>query len=220
MDSSSVNFEVQGEVLNLTVGDRTWKVKLPRGDKGPPGRDGISVRGEEGPQGPPGRDGLAGRDSLVPGPQGPQGDRGHQGLCPQLLIGSIVTGDLGAPPSAVMSGTIERPVINLVLPRGERGPPGTRGLDGKDGRSDRHEIVYAGTSPRFTTEFLNAYVIADGTLTMPDARDVDMGVWCYLKTFSLLMVDGLVEPPQQLDKEGSRFVVIHYGDGYKWTRMG
>jgi len=220
MDPTTVNFEVQGEVLSLTVGDRTWKVKLPRGDKGPPGRDGVSVRGEEGPQGPPGRDGLPGRDSLVPGPQGPQGDRGFQGICPQLIIGSIVTGDLGAPPSAVISGTIERPVLNLVLPRGERGPPGTRGLDGKDGRSDKHEIVYAGTSPRFTSEFLNAYVIADGTLTMPDARDVDMGVWLYLKTFSTLMVDGLVEPPQQLCKEGAKFVVIHYGDGYKWTRMG
>ena len=106
MDPTTVNFEVQGEVLALTVGDRTWKVKLPRGDKGPPGRDGVSVRGEEGPQGPPGRDGLPGRDSLVPGPQGPQGDRGFQGVCPQLIIGSIVTGDLGAPPSAVISGTI------------------------------------------------------------------------------------------------------------------
>jgi hypothetical protein len=141
-------------------------------------------------------------------------------VSPILIVGSVVTGDVGAAPTAVISGTAERPILNLVLPRGERGPPGTRGADGKDGRSDRHEIVYAGTGPRYTPEFLSAYVIADGSLTMPEMRDVDMGAWCYLKTFSSLMVDGLVEAPRQLNKEGVKFVVIHFGDAYKWTAMG
>lgn len=219
MDPTSINFEVQGEVLALTVGDRTWKAKMPKGEKGPPGRDGISVRGEQGEVGPAGRDGLPGRDSLVPGPQGPQGDRGYSGTCPVITIGSVVTGDVGAPPTAVISGSSERPVLNLVLPRGERGPPGTKGIDGKDGRSDKHEIVYAGTNPRFTEEFVGAYVLADGSLTMPAMKDVQMGMWCYIKTFSTLMIDGLVEPPTQLVKEGGKFIIIHYGDGYKWTRV-
>ena len=219
MDSSTINFDTQGEILTLTVGDRTWKVKMPRGDKGPPGRDGISVRGDQGEQGPPGRDGLPGRDSTVPGPKGDEGSMGPMGKCPQVSVGSCVTGDVGSPPTCVISGPPDRPVLNFVLPRGERGPPGTKGLDGKDGRSDKHEIVYAGTSPRFTEEFLGAYVIADGGLTLPEMKDVDMGKWCYIKTFSNLVVDGLVESPVHLSKDGAKFVVIHYGSAFKWTKM-
>jgi len=219
MDSSTVSFDVQGEVLTLTVADRSWKVKMPKGDKGPPGRDGISVRGEQGEQGPPGRDGLAGRDSMIPGPQGPQGDRGYTGQCPLITVGSCVTGDAGQPPSCIISGPPERPVLNFVLPRGERGVAGTRGQDGKDGRSDKHEIVYAGSFPRYTEEFLGAYVIADGSLTLPPMADVQMGMWCYIKTFSSLQIDGLVEPMITLTKEGAKFVVIHFGSEFKWTRM-
>ena len=93
------------------------------------------------------------------------------------------------------------------------------GQDGKDGRSDKHEIVYAGSFPRYTEEFLGAYVIADGSLTLPPMADVQMGMWCYIKTFSSLQIDGLVEPMITLTKEGAKFVVIHFGSEFKWTRM-
>ena len=219
LDVSAITLEVAGEVLTLGLGDTTRKVKLPRGERGPPGRDGLSIKGDQGDQGLVGRDGLPGRDSVVPGPKGDKGDEGPRGITPVVTIGAVSTGDGSSPPSVVVSGTPEKPVLNFVLPRGERGYTGIPGVNGKDGRTEFYELYYAGTSPRYNDEFLAHYVICDGALTFPEMKDTDLGAWTYIKTFAKLTVDGLIDPPQHLDREAARFVVISYNGAFKWTRF-
>jgi hypothetical protein len=213
MDDATL--DVQGDVLTLTIGQKALKAKLPRGERGAAGRDGISIKGDKGEQGIQGRDGQAGRDSTIAGERGEKGDRGAIGITPALTIGNVVTGDL---PSAVISGTAEAPVLNLVLPRGERGMAGRDGIKGKDGNHEFIKLHYAGSSPRFHNEFLAAHCLVDGQLELPDMVEADVGSWTYLKTFTDLVVNGCVEGAVRLGRgEGRKFVVISYGGKYQFT---
>jgi hypothetical protein len=212
---STATLDVQGDVLTLTLGDKALKAKLPRGERGAPGRDGISIKGDKGEQGIQGRDGAAGRDSTLAGPKGDRGDMGGLGITPRLTIGNVVTGDQ---PSAVISGTAEEPVLNLVLPRGERGVPGRDGVKGKDGNHEYIQLHYAGSSPRFTNDFLAAHCLVDGQLDLPEMKESDVGSWTYLKTFTDLCVNGCVEGAVRLARgDGRKFVVISYAGKYQFT---
>ena len=42
IDADKITMDVAGDVLTLTLGDTSRKVKLPRGERGAPGRDGQS----------------------------------------------------------------------------------------------------------------------------------------------------------------------------------
>lgn len=215
VDLSTCTMDVQGDVLSLTIGEKTLKAKLPRGERGAPGRDGISIKGDVGATGLTGRDGAPGRDSTIPGEKGEKGDMGRIGLTPALAIGQVVIGDMA---SATLSGTPEQPVLNLVMPRGERGMPGRDGLKGKDGDHEYIKIHYAGNCPRFTNDFLAAHTIADGVLELPDMKDSDVGQWTYIKTFTDLAVVGLVEGGIRLEKgQGRKFVCIQYDGKYRFS---
>jgi len=214
-DLSTASMDIQGDVLTLTLGDKALKAKLPRGERGAPGRDGISIKGDKGEQGVQGRDGLPGRDSVVPGEKGEKGERGAIGLTPVMSIGQVVIGDL---PSATISGTPECPVLNLVLPRGERGVAGRDGLKGKDGTHEYIQLHYAGSSPRFTNEFLAAHCLVDGQLELPEMKEADVGAWTCLKTFTDLVVNGCVEGAVRVERgEARKFVVISYGGKYQFS---
>lgn len=211
----AATLEVQGDVLTLTLGVRTLKAKLPRGERGAPGRDGISIKGDVGATGLTGRDGAPGRDSTVPGEKGEKGDMGRIGETPQFSIGQVVIGDQA---SATISGTPEKPVLNLVVPRGERGMPGRDGIKGKDGDHEYIKLHYAGSCPRFTNDFLAAHVIADGVIDLPPMKDSDVGAWTYIKTFTALTVVGLVEGGVCLEKgQGKKFVCIQYDGKYQFS---
>lgn len=211
----TASLDVSSDVLTLTLGQKAMKVKLPRGERGVAGRDGISIKGDKGEQGVQGRDGQAGRDSIVPGERGERGERGAVGATPLLTIGQCVIGDM---PSATISGTPEAPVLNLVLPRGERGVAGRDGLKGKDGNHEYIQLHYAGSSPRFHNEFLASHCLVDGQLDLPDMTEADVGAWTYLKTFTDLAVNGCVEGAVRLARgEGRKFVVISYGGKYQFT---
>lgn len=211
----TATMDVAGEVLTLTLGTKALKAKLPRGERGAPGRDGISIKGDKGETGAQGRDGQPGRDSVVPGEKGDRGDGGRVGDTPQFSIGNVVVGDTA---SATISGSIEKPVLNLVIPRGERGVPGREGLKGKDGSHEFINIVYAGNCPRFTNDMLTAYCIVDGVLDLPDMKESDVGAWTHIKTFTDVAVTGLVEDSLKLNKgEGRKFVVVNYGGKYQFT---
>lgn len=56
-----------------------------------------------------------------PGPQGPKGDTG---ATPNIQIGTVQTLDPGQPATATMTGTPENPLLNLGIPKGEKGDPG------------------------------------------------------------------------------------------------
>jgi len=211
----SATLEVQGDVLTLTLGQKGLKAKLPRGERGAAGRDGISIKGDKGEQGIQGRDGQAGRDSTIAGERGEKGERGAIGVTPRFSIGRVVTGDEA---SAVISGTAEEPILNLVLPRGERGMAGRDGVKGKDGNHEYIQLHYAGSSPRFTNEFIASHCLVDGQLDLPDMAESDVGSWTILKTFTDLVVNGCVEGAVRVPRgEARKFVVISYGGKYQFS---
>ena len=214
IDIEKITLDVAGDVLTLTLGESSRKVKLPRGERGAPGRDGISIKGDQGEKGEMGRDGLAGRDSTVAGPTGPKGDCGRTGDMPRLSIGQVITGDQA---SVILGGSKEDPVLNFVLPRGERGFAGQPGRNGKDGSHEYIQLQYMGQSPRYTNDFISAHILADGLIELPEMTEADIGSWTYIKTFTEVAVSGLVEEVVRLNKSARKFVVIGYGGKFKFT---
>ena len=92
------------------VGDESWTdlVQLSEitGSAGP--------QGEQGPKGETGSQGQT-------GPQGPKGD---PGTTPNIQIGTVQTLEPGQQATASMTGTAENPLLNLGIPKGEKGDPG------------------------------------------------------------------------------------------------
>jgi hypothetical protein len=214
IDIEKIGLDVAGDVLTLSLGEISRKVKLPRGERGAPGRDGISIKGDAGEKGEQGRDGLPGRDSSVPGPKGDKGDCGKTGELPIITIGQVVTGEQA---SVILGGTREEPVLNFVLPRGDRGFAGQPGKNGKDGSHEYIQLQYMGHSPRYTNDFISAHVLADGQIELPEMTEADVGSWTCIKTFTDVSVSGLVEEVVRISKSAKKFVVIAYAGKFKFT---
>jgi hypothetical protein len=214
LDVKDIALEVAGDILTLQLGETSRKVKLPRGERGVAGRDGISIKGDQGEKGEMGRDGLAGRDSTVVGPTGPKGDAGKTGELPILTVGQVVTGDVA---SVILGGSREEPILNFVLPRGDRGFAGQSGKNGKDGSHEYIQLAYMGHSPRYTNDFISAHVLADGQIELPEMQESDIGSWTWIKTFTEVAVSGLVEEVVRINKGAKKFVVISYGGKFKFT---
>ena len=95
----------------------------PQGPKGPKGDTGDI--GATGPQGPKG-------DTGYTGPQGPKGDTG---ATPQMTV-NVATGEPGTDAIVTQSGTAEKPVITLTIPRGDTGNIGALTINGKSPDAD------------------------------------------------------------------------------------
>lgn len=214
LDVEKIGLDVQGDVLTLSLGETSRKVKLPRGERGAPGRDGISIKGDQGEKGEVGRDGQPGRDSTVPGPKGEKGDAGKTGELPIITIGQVLTGEQA---SVILGGTREEPILNFVLPRGDRGFAGQPGKNGKDGSHEYIQLQYLGHSPRFNNDFISSHVLADGLIELPEMTEADIGSWTCIKTFTEVAVSGLVEEVVRINKGAKKFVVIAYGGKFKFT---
>lgn len=214
IDVETITLDVAADVLTLTLGESSRKVKLPRGERGAPGRDGISIKGDAGEKGEVGRDGQPGRDSTVAGPTGPKGDCGRTGDTPHLSVGQVITGDQA---SVILGGSKEEPVLNFVLPRGERGFAGQPGRNGKDGSHEYIQLQYMGHSPRFNNDFISSHVLADGLIELPEMKESDIGSWTCIKTFTEVAVSGVVEEVVRLNKSARKFVVIAYDGKFKFT---
>lgn len=89
-----------------------------KGDKGEPGSPGA--KGDKGEPGSPGEKGE-------PGAKGDKGDKGDTGATPNLTIGAVTTLGAGEDATASITGTAESPVLNLGIPKGAKGEPGTGG---------------------------------------------------------------------------------------------
>ena len=96
----------------------------PQGEKGETGDQGI--QGPEGPQGIQGPEGPKG-DTGATGSQGPKGDTG---ATPSFTIGSVSG---GAEAGVTITGTASNPVLNFVLPKGDKGDTGATGATGSQG---------------------------------------------------------------------------------------
>ena len=60
----------------------------------------------------------------IMGPAGPAGETGPTGATPNIQIGTVQTLDPGQQATASVTGTAENPVLNLGIPKGEKGDPG------------------------------------------------------------------------------------------------
>lgn len=87
--------------------------------------------GKPGPQGPTGEKGETGAQ----GPAGPKGDTGERGQVPELKIGTVTTLPPGYTATASISGTAEKPELNLAIPQGPEGQKGDTGETGPAGAS-------------------------------------------------------------------------------------
>ena len=83
--------------------------------RGPQGEKGDT--GEQGPQGEKG-------DT---GPQGPAGADGAPGPANVLTIGTVTTGEPGTQAAASITGESPNQVLNLTIPRGDKGETGAGG---------------------------------------------------------------------------------------------
>lgn len=99
----------------------------PIGPKGDPGEKGD--KGDQGEQGSQGEKGDKG-DKGDPGEKGAQGPQGNDGVPNTLSIGTVAS---GMTPSVTITGTAPNQVLNLVLPKGDKGEQGLKGDTGEQG---------------------------------------------------------------------------------------
>jgi hypothetical protein len=214
----SGNLIVAGDILTLKLNDLVLTAKVPRGACGPPGRDGMNIKGDKGDQGPQGEAGRDGRDSFVPGPQGEPGPLGPPGGVPRICIGSVVVGENA-------SATISREtdmlyMLNLVIPRGLKGEVGDKGKDGSHGNHELINYNSFGNNPRFMEEMISSHFLADGVLNLPELTLAQSGKWFSAKTLNQLTVTGCVEGDVILKKnESGKFVVVPYNGEFRFTKF-
>ena len=134
-DGREIEIQNNGTAIQWRyVGDSDWTdlVQLSEitGPKGDPGEDGVTPTiGENGnwylgetDTGKPSR-GERG-DPGQKGDPGEKGDPGQTGATPDIQIGTVQTLEPGQQATASMTGTPENPVLNLGIPKGEKGDPG------------------------------------------------------------------------------------------------
>ena len=163
------------------------------GATGPAGKDGITPmigengnwylgeadtgkpsRGEQGPkgeQGPPGEQGETGEQ----GPPGQTGPAGPTGATPNIQIGQVTTLEPGQQATASMSGTPENPLLNLGIPKGEKGDPG-EDAESSSSATPRQEMSSSDTA--VTLEPNKLYVfpeMASLTVTLETPSDANVG---------------------------------------------
>lgn len=137
-DGREIEIQNNGTAIQWRyVGDSDWTdlvqlsdLKGEKGDKGDKGDTGATgpqgptgETGPQGPVGPAGKDGAQGPKGET-GEQGPQGPKGDTGATPNIQIGTVQTLKPGQQATASMSGTAENPLLNLGIPKGEKGDPG------------------------------------------------------------------------------------------------
>lgn len=136
-------------------------------DTGKPSRGEQGPKGEQGPQGEQGGTGEQ-------GPPGQTGPAGQTGATPNIQIGQITTLEPGQQATASMSGTPENPLLNLGIPKGEKGDPGE---DAESGSSATPRQEMQNTNTNVTLEPNILYVFPEMasltvTLSEPDNSNV------------------------------------------------
>ena len=79
------------------------------------------VVGPKGADGAPGKDGVNGKD-------GAPGATGATGKTPNIQIGTVTTLNPGSPATASITGTVDEPLLNLGIPKGDTGAAPTNAV--------------------------------------------------------------------------------------------
>ena len=96
----------------------------PQGIQGPKGDTGLQgIQGPKGEQGIPGEKGETG----IQGPIGPAGIKGDTGKTPNIVIGEVKTLNAGQQATVENVGTIDNPIFNFGIPKGDKGDAGIGG---------------------------------------------------------------------------------------------
>ena len=131
-DGREIELQNNGAAIQWRyAGDDEWtdlvQLSALKGEKGDPGT--APTIGENGnwylgeaDTGKPSR-GERG-DPGQKGDPGEKGDPGQTGATPDIQIGTVQTLEPGQQATASMTGTPENPVLNLGIPKGEKGDPG------------------------------------------------------------------------------------------------
>ena len=119
-------------------GNLTW---TPSADN-MPAVTGANIKG---PQGNKGETGATGAQ----GPAGADGQPGADGVTPNIQIGTVETLASGSDATASITGTAENPLLNLGIPKGADGRPGT---SGKSAYQYAQEGGYTGTEAEFAAK--------------------------------------------------------------------
>lgn len=134
-----------GSTAAATISDGKLNLTLPKGEKGEAGTNGA--KGEKGDTGPK-------------GDAGAKGEKGDTGATPNLIIGSVTSGET---PNAIIAGTAETPMLNLVLPKGAKGDTGPKGADGVQGQAGPKGDP--GSTPNLTIGTVTTGTDAAATIT-------------------------------------------------------
>ena len=122
-DGREIEIQNNGTAIQWRyVGDESWTdlVQLSdlKGQKGDPGDNGITPTiGENG-------NWYLGETDTGKPSRGGKGDPGQTGATPNIQIGTVQTLEPGQQATASMTGTPENPLLNLGIPKGEKGDPG------------------------------------------------------------------------------------------------
>lgn len=171
---------------DLPRGKSAYEIAKENGFNGTEAEWLASLKGEPGAPGAPGKDGENGKTPYVgdngnwyigaddtgkpsrgakgePGSPGAKGDKGDTGATPNLSIGTVTTLEAGQNATASMGGTAESPVLNLGIPKGADGQPGT---DGKTAYQYAVEGGYTGTKAEFAAKLAEEYIPAPAAATV------------------------------------------------------
>lgn len=103
-----------------------------------------------------------------------KGPKGDPGVTPDLQIGTVTTGEEGTEASANITGTAEKPYLNLVLPRGATGPQGEPGSDASVTADNIQAAL--GYTPVKDVQVGGTSVLANGVANVPIASEAKEGV--------------------------------------------
>lgn len=181
-DGREIEIQNNGTAIQWRyVGDESWTdlVQLSEitGEKGDPGttptigENGNWYLGDE-DTGKPSR-GEKGNPGDK-GDLGDKGDPGKTGATPNIQIGTVQTLDPGQQATASMSGTAENPLLNLGIPKGEKGDPGEDAESGSSA-TPRQEMTSSDTT--VTLEPNKLYIfpeMASLTVTLAEPDNSNM----------------------------------------------
>lgn len=108
------------------------------------------------------------------GDPGAKGDPGQTGATPNIQIGTVQTLDSGQQATASMTGTPENPLLNLGIPKGEKGDPGE---DAESGSSATPRQEMQNTDTTVTIEPNKLYIfpeMASLTVTLGTPSDANV----------------------------------------------
>lgn len=187
-DGREVELKNNGTAIQWRyVGDSSWtdlvqlsELKGEKGDKGDHGDKGE--KGADGVTPTIGENGnwyIGEEDTGKPsrgekGDPGDKGDTGQTGATPNIQIGEVTTLEPGQQATASMSGTPENPLLNLGIPKGEKGDPG-EDAESSSSATPRQEMSSSDTA--VTLEPNKLYVFPEMasltvTLAEPDNSNV------------------------------------------------